>query len=237
MLKRIKYYLVFIGLLFVTYGMAGPPYDTDDPDPVLFHHWEAYISSHSTIFNQKWSGTAPHFELNYGIIPNMQLHIITPLAYTLDERQIHTYGYGDTEIGIKYRFLKETKYTPEVGTFIITEIPSGNSKEGLGSGSTQLFIPVWVQKTIGKLTAYGGYGQWVKSNTYKNNRFAGIQAQYQFTPKFSFGAELYCNTNNNITDSRFNLGCIIDLNKINHILISAGKSFNSNNSMECYIGV
>ena len=30
-----------------------------------------------------WAGTAPHVEVNYGAVPNVQLHGIAPLAYSI----------------------------------------------------------------------------------------------------------------------------------------------------------
>jgi hypothetical protein len=50
---------------------AGPPYITDDPDPVEYRHWEIYMAS---IFDKQpgaWTTTAPHLEVNYGLVPNL----------------------------------------------------------------------------------------------------------------------------------------------------------------------
>jgi len=62
-------------------SFAGPPYTTDDPEPVEYRHWEFYIASEHFRDHVGWSGTAPHFELNYGVAPDVQLHLIAPLAY------------------------------------------------------------------------------------------------------------------------------------------------------------
>ncbi|MGH7978845.1 MAG: hypothetical protein ACREE6_05675, partial [Limisphaerales bacterium] len=71
-----------VGIWAVTADVrAGPPYVTDDPDPVECHHWEFYIASMDSDDDGDWSGTAPHFEVNYGVITNVQLHLIVPLAY------------------------------------------------------------------------------------------------------------------------------------------------------------
>ena len=69
-----------IGLLaFSTLGLrAGPPFVTDDPEPVDYQHWEFYIASQHAETSDGWSGTAPHIELNYGVITNVQLHCRPP---------------------------------------------------------------------------------------------------------------------------------------------------------------
>ena len=47
-------------LLITTLGYAGPPFNTDDPEPVNFKHWEYYIASINTFQRNEWMGTAPH---------------------------------------------------------------------------------------------------------------------------------------------------------------------------------
>ena len=61
---------------------AGPPFTTDDPEPVEYQHWEVYLASQLAHDKDGWSGTSPHFEVNYGALPNLQLHLIAPVSYT-----------------------------------------------------------------------------------------------------------------------------------------------------------
>ena len=41
---------------------AGPPYVTDDPEPVEFRHWEFYLATQHFATRTAASGTAPHIE-------------------------------------------------------------------------------------------------------------------------------------------------------------------------------
>jgi hypothetical protein len=41
---------------------AGPPFVTDDPEPVEFRHWEVYLGSLQMKSADGWSGTAPHLQ-------------------------------------------------------------------------------------------------------------------------------------------------------------------------------
>jgi len=43
------------------------------------------------------------------------------------------YGYGDTEVGAKHRFIQETDVSPQVGFFPLLAIPTGSAHRGLGS--------------------------------------------------------------------------------------------------------
>ena len=87
--------------------LAGPPFTTDDPEPVEYQHWEWYVASQSFKAADGWSGTASHFEVNYGAISNVQLHIIAPLAYDSPTHGPAHWGFGDLELGVKYRFAHE----------------------------------------------------------------------------------------------------------------------------------
>ena len=56
--------------------------------------------------------------------------------------------------------------------------------------------------------------------------------------KVSIGAELYdiIPDHHGENDVRFNIGSVIDFNSQNHLLFSAGRSFNNDTQFQCYIG-
>ena len=112
-------------MLLTSRAVAGPPYTTDDPETVDYRHWEVYLASQSFHDRDGWTGTAPHVEVNYGVVPNVQLHVIAPLAYSVPSTGRSAYGYGDTELGIKFRFVQEHSWIPMIGTFPLLEVPTG----------------------------------------------------------------------------------------------------------------
>ena len=116
---------------------AGPPFRTDDPVPVGYRHGEVYLFSTGTNEAGETSGVGPAMEFNYGPLPDTMLHLIVPMAYNSPEDGTSHFGYGDSEIGIKYRFVHETGLLPMVGVFPLVEIPTGNSTQGLGNGQAQ----------------------------------------------------------------------------------------------------
>lgn len=231
---------IFILTLFVTPSFAGPPYDTDDPEPVELHHWEIYASSRPVHDVEGWSGTAPHFEVNYGAVKNLQLHVICPCAFNSPNGMSSAYGFGDMELGMKYRFVNETSSIPQIGIFPLVELPTGNQNKGLGNGETQISIPLWLQKTFGRWTSYGGAGYWFNpGNGNKNWLFIGWQIQDQLLDNLSIGAEVYHNTPQVIegaSDNRFNFGMVFDVTDHHHILFSAGRGFNGPVLAQVYIG-
>ena len=92
--------------------LAGPPFLTDDPEPVDYHHWEFYLFSNldkNNVVDEEPNLNAPAIEFNYGALPNLQLHLIVPYAWSLPSAAPADNGLGDIETGVKYRFIQETK--------------------------------------------------------------------------------------------------------------------------------
>ena len=212
-------------------AFAGPPFQTDDPEPVELHHYELYIATQQTLTSAGRSGTLPHFELNYGAAPNLQLHLIAPVAFSNPAGGTRERGYGDTELGIKYRFVQEGESTPMVGVFPIYLAPTGNEDRGLGNGRYQLFLPVWLQKSWDKWTTYGGGGYWINHATgAKNNWFFGWQVQRELSEQWTLGAEVFHRTEQATGDgpsSGFNIGGSFNPSEHHHILFSLGKGLQS----------
>jgi hypothetical protein len=140
---------------------------------------------------------APAYEVNYGVVPNVQLHLVLPLIASFAPGSNSTnYGLGDTELGAKVRFVKETKRVPEVGIFPFFELPSGNADKGLGVGATWYRLPLWIQKSWGpsdrQWTSYGGGGEAIVPATgYKDYPFSGLLVQRQLSKKLTLGTELF----------------------------------------------
>ena len=162
--------ILILGFWAVTHiAQAGPPYVTDDPEPVEHKHCEIYLASQLAHDSSGWSGTSPHVEINYGVIPNLQLHLIAPVAFSAPADGSRQFGYGDTELGIKYRFLQETARLPMAGVFPLVELPTGDAARGLGAGHAQVFLPLWLQKSSGPWTTYGGGGYWINPGAGNRN--------------------------------------------------------------------
>jgi hypothetical protein len=219
--------------------VAGPPFFTDDPFPVDYLHWEFYLASLQQHLRHEADATLPHIEINYGAFPEVQLHLVAPMGYVRRGDGTH-YGYSDTEVGVKYRLLDETEDLPQVGIFPLLEIPTGNKDKQLGSGEIQAYLPVWLQKSWGKFTTYGGAGFWYNpGQDSKNWLFAGWLAQYDFSETLSLGGELYYHTPQSEgapSEAAFNLGGFINLDASNHILFSAGHSFHGESTTTVYLG-
>lgn len=234
--------LTMIGLVSASWSTpvyAGPPFDTDDPEPVEYRHWEFYLASQLLQDRDGWTGTAPHFEVNYGVYPNVQLHLIAPLAFSVPRQAVSAYGFGDLELGVKLRFVKEVELLPQIGTFPFLEVPTGSERLGLGNGSAQVFLPLWLQKSFEQWTSYGGAGLWFEPNRHGRRWwYLGWLVQRRFIDRFSVGAEIFHVTvrePGTQRDSRFNLGSVVDLSEEHHLLFSAGRGFTGPCRFQSYV--
>jgi hypothetical protein len=220
-------------------GTAGPPYVTDDPQPVSWRNWEVYVSLTGQSAAGVRSGDAPHFEANFGAAPELQLHLVVPLSYSRPSGGPTAYGRGDIEVGAKYRFVEESEGLPQIGAFPLVELPSGEASRGLGAGEVRVFLPLWVQKSLGKWTTYGGGGYWI--NPGEGNRnwwFAGWQAQMQLTPSFAPGVEIYYQSPAQAgarPEVLFNVGFVLDFGEHHHLLASAGGAITGCDCRQAYL--
>lgn len=221
-------------------ALAGPPYQTDDPETVEHRHWEFYIASQVRHDRDGDTATLPHFEVNYGLMTNVTLHLIVPLVYDSPSGEQAHYGLGDIEAGVKFRFIQESDWVPMVATFPLVEIPTGNQDEGLGNGKAQYFIPLWLQKSWGPWSSCGGGGYWINpGDGNKDWWFWGWLVQREFSASLALGAELtYRTASVDDGDNGFgyNVGAVINITGNHHLLFSAGSDFSGPNRFSCYIG-
>jgi len=241
--RRIPAILLALITLFCSRNaFAGPPFVTDDPDPTDYKHWE--IDFFSTYGHTSGTDFAqfPALEVDYGLVPDVQLHAIMPLDYNRSPGSSAQWGYGDTELGVKYRFFHETATLPEIGVFPLIEVPSGDSGRGLGNGQTQIFAPLWLQKSFGankEWTTFGGGGYWFNpGRDHKDYGRFGWEVQHDLNEHVTLGAEVYHETPTTVGEhghTAFNIGGYINFDEVHHILFSAGRDIDGPNRFSCYL--
>jgi hypothetical protein len=172
--------------------VAGPPFQTDDPQPVDYRHYEVYFFALADRTSLGTATLGPAVEVNWGAAPNLQLHLIVPVAGSFTPGGPVAFGVGDIETGVKYRFVQETARRPQVGIFPFLELPSGNDRRGLGNGRLWARLPLWIQKTIGPWTTYGGGGAVINGAPGLHNYpFAGWLLQRDLSKKLTLGGEVF----------------------------------------------
>src|SRR5205807_2175127 len=93
-----------------SWALAGPPFRTDDPAVVEYRHFEFIAFYQQSLAAGSRSGVMPGFEFHYGAFDNVELDLVTPFAFNTPSAASTERGYGDTELGVKYRFIQETEF-------------------------------------------------------------------------------------------------------------------------------
>ncbi len=231
---------VCLNLVPAARTIAGPPFLTDDPEPVDYQHWEFYLFANGDHARGGSAINGPAAELNYGVLPDTQLHLVVPVLTISPDDGPSATGLGDTEFGIKYRFVHETDWRPQIGIFPMAELPTGDSDRGLGNGRTWFRLPLWLQKSFGPWTTYGGGGAALNSAPgQRNYPFGGWLVQRDFCPHLTLGGELFAQGKDADDDKGFatlNLGGSYNFNEHFSLLFSAGHTIAGDRHTFWYFG-
>jgi hypothetical protein len=206
---------------------AGPPYQTDDPEPVGYHHFELFLAWTQTRFGGDANGSLPQLALNYGAAPGLQLAITLPYAYDRPSTGPARSGPGDTIYGAKYCLAEETAGRPMISMYPQLQTGSGDASRGLGMGGNAFFLPVWLQKNWGRWQLNGGGGYWFsRAPGIHNYSFTGVQIQNAVSDHWTLGAEVFHSgemSSGQGSSTGFNLGVVNDLDEHNHLMLALGR--------------
>lgn len=194
--------LIFVILPFGSRLFAqGPPFQVDDPVPVDYRHYEFYIFGGADGTPAEMDFAGPALEFNWGAAPRVQLHAILPwggifpankTVYAPGGTGPSEFGLTDLELGVKLAIFKETKTTPQIGTFTMFEMPTGNYDKGLGVGKVWYRLPVWLQKNEGKWLFDGGAGETVVPQVgYHDFPYGGFLVKREVNERIELAAELF----------------------------------------------
>lgn len=228
----------FAGMFFMTCpAWAGPPFVTDDPEPVEYHQHEMYVAS-DWVSAQDGKTFTPFIEYNYGALPDVQLSITVPYVFNTPAGQVQQHGLGDIVLGAKYRFLQETASLPMMAIYPVVVAPTGNANKGLGNGGAQIFLPLWIQKKWGKWQSYGGGGYWInKAQGASNHWYSGAVVQYQISDRLNIGVDIFHEVDQLEveTSSRgYSLGGIYNVDKHHRLLFSVGHAVEDESAQKRY---
>jgi hypothetical protein len=233
--------IALAGILVSGSALAGPPFLTDDPAPVDYKHGEFYIFSTYDKTKDGKDTALPAFEYNYGVLPDTQLHIVVPCVRSAPNDAASKSGIGDVEVGIKYRFVQETDTLPQIGIFPMAEFPTGDSDRGLGNGRTWWRLPVWIQKSWGEWTTYGGAGYVInRAEGQKDYPFAGWLVQKDIGEKWTLGGEVFARNKDTVDGQAtaiLNFGGLYKFTPDFNLLFSAGHSVNGERHTVAYLGL
>jgi hypothetical protein len=232
----------------------GPPFQTDDPVPVDFQHYEFYIFGAVDGTPVALAPIGPAFEFNWGALPNVQIHAILPLGGSLPSNSPvylpsgagpSTFGLTDMELGVKYGFIKQTKRRPQIGTFPMLEIPTGDATKGLGVGRVWYKLPLWIERDMGPWTFDGGAGyQVVKQTGYRSFPYGGMLIKREAGKRLELAAEVFSHAREGLAAAQTQASTMIDAGGYYHfknpnaqLLFAYGHSIAGQTENYAYLGM
>jgi hypothetical protein len=222
----------FLAVFAASAARAGPPFVTDDPVPTDYRSWEIYAGAQ---YEKPGARTAmaslPFLELNYGALPNVQVSL------TLSFEEDASPGgqrdeYGGTEVGIKTRFVQESADRPQISFYPSVQTPAENGEHAV------TFLPVWLQKSFGPWSSFGGGGEYVHPGPgNRNYAFFGGALERSVSRVTDIGAEVYhqgaqTSGGSDLTAAR--VGVISQIGKYHAVVFSVGRAFHGDETMSAY---
>jgi hypothetical protein len=193
---------------------------------VQLHHYEFYVFGAADGTPKEMDWLAPGFEFNWGAIPRVQLHATLPFGIAAPHTGPRDFGLTDMELGAKVAFIKESKHIPQVGTFVMFEVPTGNSDRGLGVGKLWYKLPIWLQKNSGKWTFDGGVGYAVNRQAgYRSFPYTGWLVKKELSERLELGAEIFAHGPEGIAAPQTGASTMIDVGGYYHFKGHPGQQF------------
>jgi hypothetical protein len=215
-----------LALVCASPALAGPPYQTDDPEPTDLHHWEIYNFIDVDGRHSEIDGVAG-VDLNYGGAKDLQLTATLPVAFSHAPGTAWRGGRGDLELGAKYRFVNDDKAGWQAAIFPRIILPT--SAKDLGGTRARVLLPLWVQKDWGKTSLFGGGGYEINPGSGNKNFWqAGVAVTHDFSDKLQLGTEISwqsADVRSGSSSAGVDIGMIRKLGGPYALLLAAGPSF------------
>lgn len=220
---------------------AAPPFLTDDPVPVEYHDGEVYVFTSTDVSSAATTANGPAIEVTYGIAPNTQVSVQAPYVFYAPHGGVQSSGYGDTEAALKYRFVQETRWSPQIAVYPAVEFATGNAAAGLGNGRTWYSLPVWAQKSWGRWTTDAGGGYAIDNAPgQRNYAFGGWMLERDFSTYLTLGGEFYyqgATTAGGRYSTLYNVGGYLKPSDTVNVLFSIGHSIAGDDHAVGYVGL
>jgi hypothetical protein len=149
------------------------------------------------------------------------------------------------ELGVKYGFIQQTKRRPQIGTFPMLEIPTGDATKGLGVGRVWYKLPLWVEKDLGPWTTCGGAGYAVVQQTqYRSFPYGGMLIKREAGKRLELGAEVFSHAREGLAAAQTQASTMIDAGGYYHfknpntqLLFAYGHSVAGQTENYAYLGM
>ncbi|HZD54112.1 MAG TPA: transporter [Woeseiaceae bacterium] len=217
---------------------------TDDPDTPGPGHWEINLgySTERRPGTKNW--LAPLLDINYGVGERLQLKYEVPYLRETADGSPDESGFGNSEVGLKWRFLDSGDNGLSVSVYPQLEFNNPGSSaddRGLVEHGAAFLLPFQFEKEAGQYTVTWQLGREFRSAG--DSWFYGVSAGRHVRERVEVGVELAGEANSDFGRSNVvaNIGLVVDLGERSSIMFSAGSELQNHDEARAtvvgYLGV
>ena len=195
-------------MLLATPLAAQLPFYTDDPAVTGIGQWHFEFFNEFDALQLQYPNlrqNTANYKLNFGLPFNLELDVDVPYLAIFRAAGVQgSSGGGDTDLGVKWEFHKESAGSrlPAMGVSLYIEFPTADTRKQLGSGLRDYALNLIGQKSLSEKTRVNGnLGYLFAGNTStgvlgitttRGHVFTGgISVLHDFTGRLTLGAEIF----------------------------------------------
>lgn len=217
------------------HAQGGPPLITDDPGTPGDGRWEINLGFTTEKLRSEMLYEAPLLDINYGLGERIQLKYEIPWLILDEEGGGTRSGLGDSEIGVKYRFLDEERHDVSMSIYpqFSFNNPTSSDERDLVDSGTELALPIQIARRAGpvELSLELGYSL----IEHEEDEWSyGLAAAGPLSERFELLGEVHGVATRDFEEDVlvFNLGGVLRVHENVNLLFSAGRSFRESSTTE-----
>ena len=226
------------------HAQAGPPFLTNDPGTPGNANWEINLGATQLSEHESATTQLPQIDANFGVGERIQLTYQVPYVLQTSEGGPRQSGWGNSMLGVKWRFFDQGEGGWQVSTFPQLELAGSASAQhkGIASDGPRLLVPLEVLKRVGPVDVNFEAGYFFTRNG-PEERILGLVVGRPVTARLELDAELYSDRVMGAPpeDTTFDLGLRYRLHPAFILLAMAGRSINGSSGGHAqflgYLGV
>jgi hypothetical protein len=233
-------WLVIVAIFFFPSrapAQGGPPYYTNDPGTPGPFNWEINLGYMPFLYNNQSVTHTPDVDINFGVGERIQLTYENAWLRVHNPFQNTAYGLGQSNFGVKWRFLDHGDSGLAISTFPqgFVNNPNDAVRRGITPPTDSFLLPMEFTHKIGPVDVDYEIGY----NFVHNGRdgwIMGLVVGHDVTPKLEVDTEFYAVDTFRISDLQptFDVGGRYKIHSPIILLFMAGRSFEPAASNQSY---
>lgn len=211
----------------VALSQGGPPLITDDPGTPGDGVWEINLAfTVEKTAEKEWFFEAPLLDINYGVGDSVQLKFEVPWVFDHQEGGSTKDGLGNSELGVKWRFLDQEEYLVDVSLYpqLSFNSPTSSADRGLVEEGTELFLPFEVERRFGPFSLNPEIGFLVREEGQDEWAY-GVAVGYELFEGLELIGEIHGEADGGLDEHElvFNVGSRWEVTENLRLLVSLGR--------------